>query len=154
VRRGERKRVPYENPQGRRLNVLALVTQGADAAALYWMPSRRHFGSGDLLHFLYELPPTPVPTVVVLDNAGLHRSKDVRAARAELRTRRIYLYYLPPYSPELNDIERLFRTIKHHDLPERTYPTFDALEDAVVAAFERQEAHLLTKPSTQPGKAA
>jgi hypothetical protein len=90
----------------------------------------------------------------VLDNAGLHRSQAIRAARADLHRRRIYLYYLPPYSPELNDIERLFRTIKHHELPERRYPTFDALDAAVVAAFERQEAHLLTKPSTQPGKAA
>ena len=154
MRRGERKRVPYENPQGRRLNVLALTTREADAAALYWMPSRRHLDSDDLLHFLYELPPAPVPTVVVLDNAGLHRSQTIRAARAELRKRRIFLYYRPPYSPELNDIERLFRTIKHHELPERTSPTFDALEDAVVAAFERQEAHLLTKPSSQLGKAA
>jgi hypothetical protein len=154
VRRGERKRVPYESPQGRRLNVLALATRRAGAAELHWMTSRRHLDSGDLLHFLRALPPAPVPTVVVLDSAGLHRSKEVRAARAELRTRRIYLYYLPPYSPELNDIERLFRTVKHHELPERRYPTFDAREDAVVAAFERQEAHLLTKPSTQPRKAA
>ena len=83
MRRGERKRVPYENPQGRRLNVLALTTQEADAEALYWMPSRRHLDSDDLLHFLRALPPAPVPTVVVLDNAGLHRSKDVRAAMAE-----------------------------------------------------------------------
>ena len=154
MRRGERKRAPYENPQGRRLNVLALTTQEADAEALYWMPSRRHLDAGDLLHFLRELPPAPVPTVVVLDNAGLHRSKEVRAARAALRERRIFLYYLPPYSPELNDIERLFRTIKHHELPERRYPTLDALEDAVGAAFERQEARLLAKPSSQPGEAA
>ena len=146
--------MPYENLQGRRLNVLALATRGEDAAGLYWMTSRRHLDSADLLHFLRALPPAPVPTVVVLDNAGLHRSKEVRAAMADLRGRRIFLYYLPPYSPELNDIERLFRTIKHHELPERRYPTFDALEDAVVAAFERQEAHLLTKPSSQPGKAA
>jgi hypothetical protein len=154
VRRGERKRVPYENPQGRRLNVLAVSTRREGAAALYWMTSRRHLGSEDLLHFLDELPPAPVPTVIALDNAGLHRSREVRAARAELHRRRIYLHYLPPYSPELNDIERLFRTVKHHELPERTSPTFDALEDAVVAAFERQEAHLRTKPSSQPGKAA
>ena len=154
MRRGERTRIPYENPQGRRLNVLALTTQCEDAAEPYWMASRRHLDSGDLLHFLRELPPAPVPTAIVLDNAGFHRSREVRAARADLRRRRIYLYYLPPYSPELNDIERLFRTIKHHELPERRYPTFDALDAAVVAAFERQETRRLSKPSTQPGKAA
>jgi hypothetical protein len=136
--------MPYENPQGRRLNVLAVVAQHQEPAELHWMTTRRHLGSVDLLHFLRELPPAPVPTVIVLDNAGFHRSQEVRAARADLWQRRIYLYYLPPYSPELNDIERLFRTIKHCDLPERRYPTFDALDAAVNAAFERQETHRLS----------
>ena len=154
MRRGERKRMPYENPERRRLNVMAVVAQCQDISELHWMTSRRHLGSADLLHFLRELPPAPVPTVIVLDNAGLQRSQEVRAARAELWQRRIYLFYLPPYSPELNDIERLFRTIKHHELPERRYPTFDALDTAVVAAFKRQEAKRLTKPSSHPRKAA
>jgi putative transposase len=147
--------MPYENPERRRLNVMAVVTQcRRDTAELHWMTTRRHFGSVDLLHFLRELPPAPVPTVIVLGNGGFHRSQDVRVARAELWQRRIYLYYLPPYSPELNDIERLFRTIKHHELPERRYSTFDALDAAVVAALKRQEAKRLTKPSTRPRKAA
>jgi putative transposase len=154
MRRGERKRMPYENPERRRLNVMAVIAQCQDTAELHWMTTRRHFGSVDLLHFLRELPPAPVPTVIVLDNVGFHRAQEVRAARAELWQRHIYLYYLPPYSPELNDIERVFRTIKHHELPERRYPTFDALDDAVVAAFKHQEARWLTKPSNQPRKAA
>lgn len=154
MRHGERTRVRYENPQGRRLNVLALAARTGSTAELCWMPSRRHLDADDLLHFLRELPPASVPTVVVLDNAGFHRGHVVRAARADLWRRGIYLYYLPPYSPELNDIERLFRTIKHHELPARTYPTFDRLEDAVVAAFARQEAALAVKHAKLPGKAA
>ena len=146
--------MPYENPERRRLNVMAVIAQCQDTSELHWMTSRRHLGSVDFLHFLRELPPAPVPTVIVLDNAGFHRAQDVRAAKADLRQRRIYLYYLPPDSPELNDIERLFRTIKHHELPERRYPTFDALDTAVVTAFKRQEAKRLTKPSSQPRKAA
>ena len=146
--------MPYENPQGRRLNVMALATQCEDAAELYWMTSRRHLGSDNLMAFLRALPPAPVPTVIVLDNAGLHRSQEIRPARADLRRRHSYLYYLPPYSPELNDIERLFRTIKHHELPERRYLTSDALDAAVVAAFERQEAQRLTKPSGHSRNAA
>jgi putative transposase len=154
MRRGERERMPYENPERRRLNVMAVIAQCQDTAELHWMTTRRHFGSVDLLHFLREPPPAPVPTVIVLDNVGLHRAQAVRTAWAELWQRRIYLYYLPPHSPELNDIERLFRAIKHHELPERRYPTFDALDAAVAAAFKRQEARRLTKPSNQPRKAA
>lgn len=35
VRRGERKRMPYENPQGRRVNALAALVKGGAAPALY-----------------------------------------------------------------------------------------------------------------------
>jgi putative transposase len=149
VRRGERKRVPYESPLGRRLNAMAVSTlRGADRS-LIWTLSRRHFDAQDLLHFPRELPRVPVPTVIALDNANAHRSHRVRDARPELQERGIYLYYLPPYSPKLNDIERLFRTIKHHELPERTYPTFDGLELAVDGAFARCQAKLLTEHANQ-----
>ena len=149
VRRGQRKRVPYENPQRRRLNAMAMTTVHGDDRALYWMLSRRHFDADDLLHFLREVPPAPVPTVIALDNINFHCGHAVRAAKPELRERGVHLYFLPPYSPKLNDIERLFRTIKHHELPERTYPTFDGLELAVNNAFGRCEAKLLTQHANQ-----
>jgi putative transposase len=154
VRRGERKRVPYENPQRRRLNVLAATVQRADQTGLHWLPVRRSFDAVDLVGCLEQLADSDLRTVVVLDNAGFHRAGLVRAALPDLWRQRVYLYYLPPYSPELNDIERLFRVIKHHELPERTYPTFDALQEAVHQAFSRYEdAHCL-KPALHPGLAA
>ena len=146
--------MPYENPQRRRLNALAVAMTHGGEHTLHWMLSRRHFTAEDLLHFLRALPPAPVPTIIVLDNANFHRSHLVRDARPELWQRGIYLYFLPPYSPELNDIERLFRTLKHHELPERTYPTLDGLEDAVDGAFTRCEAKLVTKHAISPRKAA
>ncbi len=154
VRRGERKRVPYENPQGRRLNVLAATVQRGEQTALHWLPVRRSFDAVDLVACLAQLADPALPTVVVLDNAAFHRARLVREALPRLRALRVYLYYLPPYSPELNDIERLFRTIKHHDLPERTYTTFDALQEAVQAAFLRREAAYHLKPANQPRLAA
>jgi DDE superfamily endonuclease len=154
ARRGERKRVPYENPQGRRLNALAATVETAGAAELYWLLARRHFDAVDLVGCLEQLAVPDLPTVVILDNAAFHRARIVHEARPRLRERRVYLYYLPPYSPELNDIERLFRVIKHHELPERSYATFDALHDAVHQAFSRYEdAHRL-KPAHHPGLAA
>ena len=40
---------------------------------------------------------------LILDGAGYHRSKDVKGKAVELG---ITLHYLPPYSPNLNPIER------------------------------------------------
>ena len=47
--------------------------------------------------------------VSVLDNASLHHSRGVQEALPRLWARRVYFYFLPPYSPELNEIEAVFR---------------------------------------------
>jgi putative transposase len=107
-----------------------------------------------LIAFLHELPPVPVPTVVVLDNGSIHRSKETRAAIPTLWTRGIYPYFLPPYSPDLNDIEPVFRVIKHDELPERRYATVPALLDAVRMAFTIYEETLIAKHRHQPRPAA
>jgi DDE superfamily endonuclease len=154
VRLGERKRVPYENPDGRRLHALALLLKDGAAPALHWATKPRSFTAEDLLAFLRGLPSRPRPLVVVLDNVGIHRSKVVRAARPDLWRRRIYLYYLPPYSPELNAIEPTFRAIKHTDLPERRYASVPALQAAVDSAFTHARERLMSEHQYQPRPAA
>lgn len=154
VRRGERKRVPYENPQGRRWNTLVLYAPTGVQPAWDWIGKPRAFTAEDFIEFLLQRPPCPVPLVIVLDNASLHRSQAVRAAQARLWARGIYFFFLPAYSPELNAIERSFRTIKHDDLTARVYTPLAALETAVDEAYTRYEATLLTQCDTQPGLAA
>jgi len=154
VPQGTRKRVPYENPQRRRYNVLALYAPTGPAPFFDWHGRPTHLTSDELIGLLAVRRRTAVPLIVVLDNASCHRSRDVKDAVPELWKRGVYLYYLPPYSPELNAVERVFRTIKHHELPERTYPTLAKLTAAVEAAFARQEAKLLAQHQTQLRPAA
>ena len=52
--------------------------------------------------------------------------------------------YLPPYGPELNRIEGLWRHVKHEEVPVRSYRTLDGLRAAVTAALNRQAAPLPT----------
>ncbi|MHB8887004.1 MAG: IS630 family transposase [Methylovirgula sp.] len=48
--------------------------------------------------------------IVVMDNLGSHKSAAVRRAARAAGAR---LWYLPPYSPDLNPIEQAFAKIKH-----------------------------------------
>ena len=48
--------------------------------------------------------------IVVMDNLGSHKSKAVRDAIKAAGAR---LWFLPPYSPDLNPIEQTFAKIKH-----------------------------------------
>jgi transposase len=154
VRRAERKRVPYENPEGRRIYELAALSWQGNDHALYWVSKPGSYTADHIVRFLHALPCTDVPTVVVLDNAGIHRSHVVRDAVPALRAAAIHLYYLPPYSPHLNAIEPVFRVLKHHHLPERRYTTLAALRAAVTAAFTSYEETLIRKHRTHPRQAA
>lgn len=154
VRKGERKRVPYENPEGRRVNALAALDKHGAAPALYRATKAGSFQAEHLLRFFADLPAVSTPTVVVLDNGSIHRSRVVRDARPALWAAGIYLYFLPPYSPHLNEIEPAFRVIKHDGLPARRYATVPSLIDAIDDAFTTYEEHLIAKHHHQLRPAA
>ena len=150
----ERQRIPYEHPQGRRWNTLALSAPDGVQPAFDGIGSPRAFTADDLRHFRLARPPCPVPLVIVLDNASLHRRRMVQDARPRLWAKRLYFYCLPSYSPELNRIEPVFRGIKHYDLPERTYTPLAVLEGAVDGAYTDFEVKLLAQHETQLRPAA
>lgn len=53
------------------------------------------------------------PTVVVLDNAPIHRSELFLGKMEEWRQQGLEIFFLPSYSPHLNLIEILWRKIKY-----------------------------------------
>jgi transposase len=57
---------------------------------------------------------------LVLDGAGYHRSAEVKNKAEELG---IQLHYLPPYSPNLNPIERLWKVMNEHARNNRYFAT-------------------------------
>jgi hypothetical protein len=136
--------VPFENPCGRRVNVLAAYRPGP-RPRLDWWSAARTWTSADLVAFLQELPASGVPRVVVLDNAGLHTSKVVKAARPGLAKLGIYLYYLPPYSPELNRVEAVFRQVKYQRMPTRSFAELGPLRVAVEKAMRDHRDSLTGK---------
>lgn len=151
---GTRKRVPHEYPSGRRVNALAAYEPLAAEPWLGRRAEERTLTSDDVLEYLRSLPAASVPRVVVLDNAPIHTSRRMKAERRALSRERIYLYYLPPYSPELNRIEPVFKQIKHQDIPTRSHTSRAALREAVEAGFDAFRDRLRQKSYNQPRLAA
>jgi len=77
------------------------------------------------------------PTVVVIDNASMHTSKAFLAKMSEWEALGLTFYHLPPYSPELNLIETLWRLVKHHWLPLSAYDSFESLRSSVAGVLGR-----------------
>jgi transposase len=71
--------------------------------------------------------------LLVVDNARFHHAADLQPWLADHRGR-IQLDFLPPYSPDLNPIERVWKLTRRLCTHNRYFPT---LEDLVAAVFER-----------------
>lgn len=70
---------------------------------------------------------------VFCDNAGYYRSKQVKA---HLKTSNISLHFLPPYSPNLNPIERLWKWMKESVVYNTYYEMFEEFRDAIFGFFK------------------
>ena len=151
---GRRKFIRHEAPQGRRVNALAAYRPFGRSPRLVVSTAERTWSSHDLVGFLRALPRSKVPRVVVLDNASFHTGRVVRAARRGLAARGIYLYFLPPYSPELNRIEGVFRQVKHHEIPYRSHTTRAGLRAAVESGFSGYDRKLRPIPRSKLRPAA
>ena len=154
ARIGSRAVVPREDKKDRRVNVLGALAWGPEADLL-WEQRTGKIDAAVLLEFVCTRlgglpggaaglggPPVgwhrPRPCTVVLDNASAHVAGAFKGRRQELAALGIDLFYLPPRSPQLNPIERVWRSAKYEDYPQRSHTSTDAIATAVDQALTKQ----------------
>ena len=97
--------------RGPRLNVLAALLSDGQLFShqLHQSTTAELFTQflEDLLEFVGG------PVTVILDNASIHKAKLLEERRARLAQKGLTLHFLPPYSPELNRIEKLWHKMKY-----------------------------------------
>ena len=67
------------------------------------------------------------PAVVVVDNAPIHTSDDFAEQKLLWQAQDLAVKFIPPYCPEFNLIELLWRKIKYEGLPLNAYQNFKAM---------------------------
>ena len=88
------------------------------------------------------------PLLIVLDNAPYNHASPVTETAKRLR---IALLYLPPYSPNLNLIERFWKFLKRKVARNRYYTTFAEFRRPVqnvlndIAAYRDELSSLMTE---------
>jgi transposase len=75
--------------------------------------------------------PEAVHAVLVLDRAGWHRAKALAVPA------NVTLVHLPPSSPELNPVERVWLYLRERFLSLRVFADYRAIVDACCAAWNR-----------------
>jgi transposase len=85
---------------------------------------------------------------MVLDNGPIHVSKATQTA-LKARAHWLTVEWLPKYSPELNDIEPVWRDLKAYNLAHMTFADAESLDtaihDAVAALNAERNRHPLAK---------
>ena len=71
------------------------------------------------------------PTVVIMDNAPIHRAKAMMEKRKDWEDKDLFIFFLPRYSPHLNRIETLWRKAKYEWLKPEDYKSWRTLTRAV-----------------------
>ncbi len=69
-----------------------------------------------------------IPTVLIIDNASTHTSNEFKENIERWTEANLTIYPIPPYSPELNIIEIIWRKIKYEWLPFSAYESYQSLE--------------------------
>lgn len=92
----------------------------ADSIALFMTHLRKLNPGKHLIH-------------VIWDNAGYHRDKSIQKFAKDLA---IELHYLPPYSPNLNPIERLWKIMHEHVTYNQYYERFADFTEATLSFFK------------------
>jgi len=93
-----------------------------------------------------DYPEAPKITMF-LDNAGYNRAHDVQELAQEFN---LTLRYLPPYAPNLNLIERLWKFFKKKIMKNKYYPSFQSFYQAIdnffknFSDYEKELRSLLT----------
>ena len=124
-------RIWFGSPSGRRrFNVLGALN--AVTHEVITVCNETYINAWSVIELLFKLRKryllTSIPVTVFLDNAAYQTSYLVKGA-AHLMG--IELVYLPPYSPNLNLIERVWKFLKRKVLYPKTYDTFVDFSEAI-----------------------
>lgn len=132
ILKGERKAVATTGRQ-RRLNFMGGICLN-DHRIIYQQSDQVNADSIALfLSKLRKLNPGKYKIHVIWDNAGYHRDQAVQDFAKGLA---IELHYLPPYSPNLNPIERLWKMMHERVTYNKYYEKFSDFFGATLQFFK------------------
>lgn len=123
------EKVAIEVSKGRAINCFGLLSR---TNRFLYKITEKNINSDFIIEFLDELSLNISKfTFVVLDNARIHTARKVKQLFKIWQQRGLYIFYLPPYSPHLNIIERLWKEIKQGWIKPKDYKSADDLFFAV-----------------------
>lgn len=90
----------------------------------------------ELFDVMLESKTTDGNIYCICDNARYYKSKMIQEILEEKKYQRIKMIFIPPYSPNLNPIERVWKFFKKEVLENQFYKTFKEFKEAIDDFFQ------------------
>lgn len=82
---------------------------------------------------------TSVKILLLMDQAGWHKSNSLQIPN------NITIEYLPPYSPELNPVEKLWKWLKAETIHNFIYNSIEELSEAIEKSYQKLDKICFSK---------
>lgn len=149
-----RGRTPVVSATGARFGV-NLISAVSRRGTMRFMVTRGRVGAKVFLEFIERLlHNAPGMVFLIVDGHPAHRAKSVQRFAASVRDR-FRLFYLPPYSPELNPDELVWNDLKNQAIGRKMILSLRQMRSAVLSHmhFLQKSPHLIQSffqtPTTQ-----
>lgn len=131
---GETMRIP--SSKSKRLNVLGFMNSNGKEVTPYIFEGS--ITSAEVIACFDNFVSAGLekPTRVIIDNASMHTSTAFKEKIAEWESKNLLIQNIPPYSPELNLIEILWKHIKYFWLPFSAYENVKSLKEGLNDVFK------------------
>lgn len=141
VQKGQQKRIVQRRRRGRRINIVGIFQpkKQFDYALMVGTLKSTTFlklmdwqAAKAQAHF----QKTGQISVIVLDNASVHRSHWTTAAIERWQRQGMLLFFLPPYNPQMNRIEDEWLHLKRDELASQVFEDEVDLAHAIMTGIE------------------
>jgi len=126
MRRGQQRRLPSAKRPQDALHLFGAYNWRTSAVCLQAAQAKNATSFMTYLEHLLTVEYPCQRVVLVLDNAPFHHSKQVQAYLSRFE-QRVVVCWLPPYSPDLNLIERFWKHLKDHLLANKLFLSLPVL---------------------------
>ena len=126
----EKDPVVLHAPTRKSVSLFGAVNVSSGKLIHYMDPIFNAVSFGEFLKMLSKRGGKKKRIIVVLDNARYHHAVLLKPWLNKNR-KRISLLFLPPYSPELNPIERVWKMIRKNCTHNQYFPSLDCLVKSV-----------------------
>ncbi len=134
---GEIGRTPVVSSTGEKKSLM-MISAISTRGKLRFHLHEGSFKSADFIAFCKQLLRDVKGKIfLIVDNSSVHTSKAVKAFVENDTNGRLELFYLPPYSPELNPDEWVWNNVKNSQIARRSVQNFTELKRAAEGALRR-----------------